>query len=102
MPGGLNEALAFCSTDTPLDGEDLLPYNEHLSTRRLHAMAIDLSVTSKGQVTLPMEVLRHLGTQPGDKLNVELLGERRVQLRPTAGQTVSKVSGCLSSPIAID
>lgn len=58
-------------------------------------MAIALTVTTKGQVTLRKEVLRHLGVQPGDKLNVDLLGEHRVQLRPKAGQHVSGIFGLL-------
>ena len=96
MLDGLNEAPVFCSTDVSLDSDGILPYKQHLSTRRSQAMAIDLTVTSKGQVTLPKEVLRHLGAQPGDKLSVDLLGERRIQLRSNAGQSVSKVFGLLA------
>lgn len=32
-----------------------------------------LTVTSKGQVTLRKEVLRHLGIKPGDKIDVDLV-----------------------------
>ena len=95
MPGGSNEAPAFCSTDVPLDGKVILPYHGRLSTRRSDVMVIALTVTTKGQVTLRKEVLRHLGVQPGDKLNVDLLGEHRVQLRPKAGHPVSRIFGLL-------
>ena len=33
---------------------------------------VQLTVTAKGQITLKKEVLRHLGVQPGDKLDVSL------------------------------
>ncbi|WP_426227224.1 AbrB/MazE/SpoVT family DNA-binding domain-containing protein [Pararhizobium sp. DWP3-4] len=39
-----------------------------------------LKVTSKGQVTLKKEVLQHLGAQPGDSLNVDLLANGRVSV----------------------
>lgn len=40
-----------------------------------------LKVTSKGQVTLRKEVLQHLGAQPGDRLDVDLLPNNRVSVR---------------------
>jgi len=40
-----------------------------------------LKVTAKGQVTLKKEVLRHLGAQPGDSLDVDLLPDGRVSVR---------------------
>lgn len=39
-----------------------------------------LTVTSKGQVTLRKEVLRHLGVQPGDKIEVDLLPGKRADM----------------------
>ncbi|HXW21177.1 MAG TPA: AbrB/MazE/SpoVT family DNA-binding domain-containing protein [Roseiarcus sp.] len=39
-----------------------------------------LTVTAKGQVTLRKEVLRHLGVGPGDKIAVDLLPERRIEV----------------------
>lgn len=58
-------------------------------------MAIALTVTAKGQVTLRKEVLRHLGVRPGDKLSVDLLNDRRIQLRPKPGQPASTIFGLL-------
>ena len=40
-----------------------------------------LTVTSKGQVTLRKELLQHLGVEPGDKLEIEVLPSRRISLR---------------------
>jgi AbrB family looped-hinge helix DNA binding protein len=47
-------------------------------------MALDLTVTAKGQVTLRREVLAHLGVKPGDKVSVSLLPSGRVELVPAA------------------
>ena len=58
-------------------------------------MAIALTVTTKGQVTLRKEVLQHLGVRPGDKLSVDLLNEHRVQLQPKRGKPVSTIFGML-------
>lgn len=40
-----------------------------------------LTVTAKGQVTLRREVLAHLGVGPGDKIDVDLLPDGRVEAR---------------------
>jgi len=40
-----------------------------------------LTVTTKGQVTLRKDVLRHLGVQPGDKVAVDKLPDGRVEIR---------------------
>ena len=58
-------------------------------------MAIDLTVTAKGQITLRKEVLNHLGVHPGEKLSVDLLADRRIQLRPKQGKPVSTIFGLL-------
>jgi AbrB family looped-hinge helix DNA binding protein len=39
------------------------------------------SVSPKGQITLPMEIRRHLGVKPKDKVAVKLEGQE-VKLRP--------------------
>ena len=58
-------------------------------------MAIALTVTAKGQVTLRKDVLQHLGVRPGDKLSVDLLNDHRIQLRPKPGKPVSTIFGLL-------
>jgi bifunctional DNA-binding transcriptional regulator/antitoxin component of YhaV-PrlF toxin-antitoxin module len=47
-------------------------------------MAIEVTVTAKGQVTLRQSVLAHLGATPGRKLAVALLPGGRVELRPVS------------------
>lgn len=46
-----------------------------------------LTVTSKGQVTLKKELLRHLGVKPGDRLDVAALpgGELSVRAKQKNG-----------------
>ncbi len=61
-------------------------------------MAITLTVTAKGQITLRKEVLAHLGVRPGDKLDVDLLGDGRMQLRSKRGTSVAAVFGMLARP----
>ena len=41
---------------------------------------VSLTVTSKGQVTLRKELLAHLGVQPGQRLDVEVLPGGRLEL----------------------
>jgi len=59
-------------------------------------VATALSVTAKGQITLKRSVLEHLGVRPGQKVEVDLLPNGRVELRPaTAVRDVSAVFGVL-------
>ncbi len=58
-------------------------------------MAIALTVTAKGQVTLRKDVLQHLGVRPGDKLSVDLLNDHRIELRPKPGKPASTIFGLL-------
>jgi AbrB family looped-hinge helix DNA binding protein len=60
-------------------------------------MARALTITSKGQVTLRKEVLRHLGVVPGDKIMVELQPDGRVEVRAAAlaGGSIEDFIGCL-------
>ncbi|MCE6073863.1 AbrB/MazE/SpoVT family DNA-binding domain-containing protein [Agrobacterium vitis] len=43
-----------------------------------------LTVTSRGQVTFRKDVLQHLGIQPGEKIEIDLLPDGRAQLRAAA------------------
>jgi bifunctional DNA-binding transcriptional regulator/antitoxin component of YhaV-PrlF toxin-antitoxin module len=44
-------------------------------------MTTTLTVTTKGQVTLRKDVLKHLGVEPGSKIEVDLLPNGRAELR---------------------
>ena len=57
-----------------------------------------LTITAKGQVTLRREVLRHLGVEPGAKVEVDLLPDGRVELRPApkANGTITGFLGVLA------
>jgi hypothetical protein len=59
-------------------------------------MALELTVTAKGQVTLRQAVLDHLGVKPGAKVGVSLLPDGRVELTSTsAGHDLREVRGML-------
>ena len=40
-----------------------------------------ITVTAKGQVTLRKDLLKHLGVQPGDRLEVDRLPDGRIEVR---------------------
>jgi AbrB family looped-hinge helix DNA binding protein len=70
-------------------------------------MAMELTVTAKGQVTLRRAVLEHLGTRPGQKVDVSLLPDGRVELRAVgAGSPLSRLRGALyqkrSRPVTLE
>ena len=52
-----------------------------------------LTVTSKGQLTLRKDLLVHLGIQPGQRLDVEVLPGGRLQLH--AEQATGSIQECL-------
>jgi len=45
-----------------------------------------LTITADGQVTLPSDVLRHLGVGPGDQIDVQLLPDGRALISPVRPQ----------------
>ncbi len=56
-----------------------------------------LTVTARGQVTFRKDVLQHLGIQPGDKIELDLLPNGRAALhaaRPTG--TIDQLFGILA------
>jgi len=62
-------------------------------------MALELTVTAKGQVTLRRAVLDHLGVMPGAKLSVSFLEEGRVELVAAAARDdIKSLRGALRRP----
>lgn len=56
-----------------------------------------LTVTSKGQVTLRKELLKHLGVAPGDKIDVELLPDGELSVRSAHRDgSINRFFGCLA------
>ena len=56
-----------------------------------------LTVTAKGQVTLRKQVLEHLGVKPGDKVEVDILPNGKIELRAIRSkQGWDKLFGCLA------
>ncbi len=54
-----------------------------------------LTVTTKGQVTLRKELLRHLGIEPGQKIEADKLPDGRIILR------AARPSGSIESFIGV-
>jgi AbrB family looped-hinge helix DNA binding protein len=60
---------------------------------------VELTVTAKGQVTLRKAVLEHLGVRPGERVQVALLPDGRVELAPARGShDISRLRGALYRP----
>ena len=57
-------------------------------------MAITLTVTAKGQITLRKEVREHLGARQGDKVDVDLLPDGQVLLRASPESRSPASSAC--------
>jgi AbrB family looped-hinge helix DNA binding protein len=57
-----------------------------------------LTVTAKGQVTLRKDILRHLGVEPGDKIDVDKLPDGRVEVKAAGAGKISDVFGMLKRP----
>jgi AbrB family looped-hinge helix DNA binding protein len=49
-----------------------------------------LTVTTKGQITLRKDLLRHLGVHPGEKLSVERFPGGRIEMK--AARPAGKIS----------
>ncbi len=61
-------------------------------------MATTLTVTAKGQVTLRKEVLRHLGVGPGQKIEIDMLPNGRIEVRAKPTGSIENFIGSLYRP----
>ncbi|MCY4060582.1 MAG: AbrB/MazE/SpoVT family DNA-binding domain-containing protein [Gammaproteobacteria bacterium] len=61
-------------------------------------MNATLTITAKGQITLPKEILAHLGARPGDRLVVEMLKGGRLQIQPKRTKAAASIVGLLARP----
>jgi len=56
-----------------------------------------LTITTKGQVTLKQDLLKHLGVGPGEKIEADKLPDGRILVKAaTPGGTIADFIGCLS------
>jgi AbrB family looped-hinge helix DNA binding protein len=49
-----------------------------------------LTVTTKGQITLRKDILKHLGVQPGDKVAVDMRPDGRIEMK--AARATGRIS----------
>lgn len=56
-----------------------------------------MTITSKGQMTLPIEIRRKLGLKTGDKLDLYLRDDGRVEMIPLS-KSIQSLKGILSKP----
>ena len=62
-------------------------------------MALELTVTAKGQVTLRRRVLDHLGVKAGERVKVSLLPDGRVELMAASESIdIGSLRGALRRP----
>lgn len=66
-----------------------------------------VTITSKGQITLRKELLRHLGVHPGDKINLNKLPDGRVAIQAMTrtgkiSDVFAKLKRINQPPISID
>ena len=61
-------------------------------------MTRTLTVTAKGQITLRRDVLQHLGVRPGQKVEVDLLANGRVEVRARPVGSIENFFGCAHRP----
>lgn len=54
-----------------------------------------MKISAKWQVTLGSELLDHLGVQPGDTVDVDLLPDNAIQIRAAPKGRISDVFGSL-------
>ncbi len=61
-------------------------------------MTTTLTVTAKGRVILRKELLRHLGVTPGQKVEVDLLPNGRLEVRAKQTGSIEAFFGCAARP----
>ena len=59
-----------------------------------------LTITSKGQVTFKKALLQHLHSGPGDRLEVNLLPNGRLEVKAAPAQGIEGFIGCLEGKSA--
>lgn len=55
-----------------------------------------LTITSKGQVTFKKDLLKHLDSKPGDRLDVSLLPGGRLEVKAAPSDGIESIFGLLS------
>ncbi len=95
---GIQSSDALCTiTETcaaisqQIDGNENSPYDD--CKQFWSALMASLTVTAKGQVTLKRDLLKHLGVEPGERLDIEKLPGGELRIR--AAQPTGSIDGFL-------
>lgn len=55
-----------------------------------------LTITSKGQVTFKKDLLKHLDSRPGDRLDVSLLPGGKLEVKAAPSRGIESIFGLLA------
>lgn len=55
-----------------------------------------LTITTKGQVTFKKDLLKHLGSKPGDRLEICLLPGGRLEVKAAPSGRIEEIFGVLA------
>jgi len=87
---------AFISVSSTLESNVFMPYHYVESIQRELEM-ITLKVTSKGQVTLKQDLLKHLGVRPGQKIQLKKTPHGGITVKAALKQEeIVSFIGCLA------
>jgi bifunctional DNA-binding transcriptional regulator/antitoxin component of YhaV-PrlF toxin-antitoxin module len=81
-----------------LECKGILPYNDFILVPSWRFQMTTLTVTAKGQITLRQDLLKHLGIEPGQKVEVEKLPDGRIIAKAASNGTMLDFFGCLAQP----
>lgn len=61
-----------------------------------------VSVSPKGQITLPKEIRRAAGIEPGTRVLLVVGQDRRLSVEPIPAQSLSQLAGSLRVPAGVE
>src|SRR5947209_4950962 len=106
QPGILPSGHTEAATRLPAHLEDLTirTDNATISLRMNQRLTMEISMkeivstlTSKGQVTIPVEIRRHLGVVQGDQLSFVIEDDGTIEIKASKYPTVASLAGAAGS-----
>jgi len=79
-----------------IESNVLMPYH-HTKSNRQELEMVTLKITSKGQVTLKQDLLKHLGVRPGQKIELEKTPHGGITVKAALKQeNIASFVGCIA------